>query len=100
MISFQIALTISVILFVLGITGVILRRNLLFMLMSVEIMLNASALAFIVTGTFWNQAESQIMYILILSVAATESSIGLALLLQLYHHYKNMNIDSVSGLHG
>ncbi|MEI4259860.1 MAG: NADH-quinone oxidoreductase subunit NuoK [Candidatus Dasytiphilus stammeri] len=100
MISFKIALTISVILFVLGITGVILRRNLLFMLMSVEIMLNASALAFIVTGTFWNQAESQIMYILILSVAATESSIGLALLLQLYHHYKNMNIDSVSELHG
>ncbi|WWO96767.1 MAG: NADH-quinone oxidoreductase subunit NuoK [Candidatus Dasytiphilus stammeri] len=100
MISFQIALTISVILFVLGITGVIFRRNLLFMLMSVEIMLNAAALAFIVTGTFWNQAESQIMYILILSVAATESSIGLALLLQLYQHYKNINIDSVSRLHG
>ena len=76
-------LILAAILFVLGLTGLVIRRNLLFMLISLEIMINAAALAFVVAGSYWGQADGQIMYILAISLAAAEASIGLALLLQL-----------------
>ena len=93
-------LILAAILFVLGLTGLVIRRNLLFMLISLEIMINASALAFVVAGSYWGQADGQIMYILAISLAAAEASIGLALLLQLHRRRQNLNIDSVSELRG
>lgn len=60
----------------LGLTGLVIRRNLLFMLISTEIMINAAALAFVVAGSYWGQADGQIMYILAISLAAAEASIG------------------------
>ncbi len=71
-----------------------------FMLISLEIMINAAALAFVVAGSYWGQADGQIMYILAISLAAAEASIGLALLLQLHRRRQNLNIDSVSELRG
>jgi hypothetical protein len=56
----------------------------LFMLLSLEVMMNAAALAFVVAGSRWGQPDGQIMFILILSLAAAEASIGLAILLQFY----------------
>ncbi|VFP87037.1 NADH-quinone oxidoreductase subunit NuoK [Candidatus Erwinia haradaeae] len=85
-------------LFCLGLTGVMIRRNLLFMLISLEIMLNAAALALVVAGSYWNQADGQIMFIFAISLSAAETSIGLALLLQLYYRTKNLDIDTVSGM--
>ncbi len=93
-------LILAAILFVLGLTGLVIRRNLLFMLISLEIMINAAALAFVVAGSYWGQADGQIMYILAISLAAAEASIGLALLLQLHRRRQNLNIDSVSELRG
>lgn len=93
-------LILAAILFVLGLTGLVIRRNLLFMLISTEIMINAAALAFVVAGSYWGQADGQIMYILAISLAAAEASIGLALLLQLHRRRQNLNIDSVSELRG
>jgi NADH-quinone oxidoreductase subunit K len=84
MIPLQHGLILAAILFVLGLTGLLVRRNLLFMLISLEVMINAAALAFIVAGSYWGQADGQVMYILAISLAAAEASIGLALLLQLY----------------
>ncbi|HIC9454620.1 NADH-ubiquinone oxidoreductase subunit K [Klebsiella pneumoniae] len=92
-------LILAAILFVLGLTGLVIRRNLLFMLISLEIMINAAALAFVVAGSYWGQADGQIMYILAISLAAAEASIGLALL-QLHRRRQNLNIDSVSELRG
>lgn len=69
-------LILAAILFVLGLTGLVIRRNLLFMLISTEIMINAAALAFVVAGSYWGQADGQIMYILAISLAAAEASIG------------------------
>ena len=77
-----------------------MRRNLIFMLMSVEIMLNAAGLAFIVAGSRWGQADGQIMFILILALAAAEVSVGLALILQLYHRLMTLDADAASRMRG
>ena len=87
-------------LFMLGLVGVLLRRNILFILMSIEIMLNAAGLAFVVAGSHWGQADGQVMFIFILAVAATEVSVGLALVLQLYHHLKTLDTNSASSMRG
>ena len=87
-------------LFMLGLIGVLLRRNILFILMSIEIMLNAAGLAFVVAGSHWGQADGQVMFIFILAVAAAEVSVGLALVLQLYHHLKTLDTNSASSMRG
>jgi NADH-quinone oxidoreductase subunit K len=87
-------------LFSLGLAGVIVRRNILFILMSLEVMMNATALAFVVAGSRWAQPDGQIMFILVLSLAAAEASIGLAILLQLYRRFHTLDIDAASEMHG
>ena len=83
-------------LFMLGMVSVLIRRNIIFMLISVEIMLNAAGLAFIVAGSKWMQADGQIMFIFILTMAAAEVSVGLALILQIYHHLKTLDTDAAN----
>ena len=87
-------------LFALGTIGVLVRRNIIFMLMSIEIMLNAAGLAFIVAGSRWGEADGQIMFILILTLAAAEVSVGLGLLLQLYHRLATVDADAASNMRG
>jgi NADH-quinone oxidoreductase subunit K len=99
-VSMQYGLLLAMILFTLGVIGVLMRRNLIFMLMSVEIMLNAAGLAFIVAGARWDQADGQIMFILILTLAAAEVSVGLALILQLYHRLATLDADAASKMRG
>lgn len=99
MIPLSHGLILAAVLFVLGLTGMIIRRNLLFMLLGLEITINASALAFIVAGSYLGQADGQIMYILVVTLAAAEASICLALLLQL-HLNRTLDIDIVSEMHG
>ena len=71
-----------------------MRRNLIFILMSIEIMLNGAGLAFVVAGSRWGQPDGQIMFIFILALAAAEVSVGLALILQLYHHLTTLDADA------
>ncbi|MDO4251593.1 MAG: NADH-quinone oxidoreductase subunit NuoK [Moraxella sp.] len=93
-------LLLAAILFVIGLCGVMVRRNMLFMLMSLEIMMNAAALAFVVGGNIWGSPDGQVMFILVLTLAAAEAAIGLAILLQFYHRFKNLDITKVSTLKG
>jgi NADH-quinone oxidoreductase subunit K len=93
-------LLLAAILFVLGLIGVLVRRNIIFILMCLEIMLNATGLAFVVAGSRWAQADGQIMFILILTLAAAEVSIGLALILQIYHRFRTLDADTVSEMRG
>ncbi len=86
------------ILFLVGLVGLLVRRNILFMLMSIEIMLNSAGLVFIIAGTHWGEPDGQVMFIFILAVAAVEVSIGLALILQVYHHYKTLDVDAINKL--
>lgn len=85
-------------LFLLGLIGLLVRRNIFFMIMSVEVMLNSAGMVFIIAGTYWKQPEGQVMFIFILAVAAAEVSIGLALILQVYHHHKTLDVDSINKL--
>ena len=94
----EIQILIAGILFLLGLIGLLVRRNMIFMLMSIEIMFNSAGLVFIIAGTRWKQPDGQVMFIFILAVAAVEVAIGLALLLQVYHHYKTLDADSINKL--
>jgi len=87
-------------LFSIGLFGLLTRRDILFMLMSLEIMLNSAALAFIVAGSRWGSADGQVMFVLILTLAAAEASVGLALLIQLYRRFKTLDIDAASTMKG
>ena len=93
-------LILAAILFSLGLAGVLVRRNILFMLLSLEIMLNAAGLAFIVAGARWGQADGQVMFIFILTLAAAEVAVGLALVLNFYHHFRSLDARKASTLKG
>jgi NADH-quinone oxidoreductase subunit K len=88
------------ILFMLGLISVLIRRNIIFMLISVEIMLNAAGLAFIVAGARWGQPDGQVMFIFIITMAAAEVSVGLALILQIYHQIKTLDGDAANRMKG
>ncbi len=93
-------LVLAGIIFCLGLIGVLARRNMLFMLMAVEIMLNASGLAFVVAGSGWEQADGQVMFLFILSMAAAEVAVGLALLMQFYRRFMTLDVDAGSTMRG
>jgi NADH-quinone oxidoreductase subunit K len=93
-------LALAGVLFSLGLLGLLVRRNILFMLMSLEIMMNSAALAFVVAGSRWQQPDGQIMFILILTLAACEACVGLALLLQLYRRFGSLDVDAASEMKG
>lgn len=87
-------------LFALGLGGVLVRRNIIFLLMSLEVMMNSAALAFVVAGSRWQQPDGQIMFILILTLAAAEASVGLALVLQLHRRFQVLDVDAASEMKG
>lgn len=93
-------LLLASILFMLGLLSVLIRRNIIFMLVSVEIMLNAAGLAFIVAGAHWGQADGQVMFVFIITMAAAEVSVGLALILQIYHQLKTLDSDAANKMKG
>lgn len=93
-------IALAVVLFLVGLVGLLTRKNILFMLMSVEIMLNAAGLTFIIGSTRWGQADGQVMFIFILSMAAAEVAVGLALILQFYKKFNTLDADAASKLKG
>ena len=93
-------LALAAMLFSIGLVGVMVRRNIILILMSVEVMLNACGLAFIVAGAKWGAADGQIMFMLILSIAAAEVVVGLGLLLQVHRRVGSIDIDETSRLRG
>lgn len=88
------------VLFVIGMAALLVRRNIVFILMSIEIMLNAAGLVFIVGGARWGGADGQVLFVLILALAAAEVAIGLALILLLHHRFGTLDADAVSRMRG
>lgn len=84
----------------IGLAGVITRRNLIFMLLSIEIMLNAAGLAFITAGAHWGQSEGQVMFILVLTLAAAEVCVGLGLIVALHRRFRTVDADAASRMRG
>ncbi len=93
-------LILAAVLFCLGLIGVLTRRNIVFVLMSLEVMLNASGLAFIVAGSRWGHADGQVMFLMILTLAAAEVAVGLGLIIQLYRRYHTVDINVLSQMKG
>jgi NADH-quinone oxidoreductase subunit K len=93
-------LILAAMLFSVGLVGLLVRRNVFFMLMSIEIMLNSAGLAFVVAGARWGQPDGQVMFLFIITMAAAEVSIGLALILCLYQQFKTLDVDAASELQG
>ncbi len=93
-------LVLAAVLFSIGLLGVLARRNIIFILMSIEIMLNAAGLAFVAAGARWGQPDGQVMFIFILTMAAAEVSVGLALMLQMYHRLKTLDTDTGNEMGG
>jgi NADH-quinone oxidoreductase subunit K len=85
-------------LFLMGLVGLLVRRNIIYMLMSIEIMFNAAGMVFVIAGSHWAQVDGQVMFIFMLAVTATEVSVALAIILQMYHHYKTLDVDELNRL--
>ncbi|MCX7985865.1 MAG: NADH-quinone oxidoreductase subunit NuoK [Bacteroidales bacterium] len=98
MIPFEMQILVAAILFTIGLIGLLTRRNLIFMLMSVEIMMNAGAFAFVAAGARWIQPDGQVMFLFVLTVAAAEVAIALALLILMHKLFKSVDTNQLNSL--
>ena len=94
------ALVLAMLLFCLGMVGLLVRRNIIYMLLSIEIMLNAASLAFIAAGARWGEPDGQVMYLFILTLAAAEVSVALGIVLQLQYRFQTLDADAFSRMKG
>jgi NADH-quinone oxidoreductase subunit K len=91
-------LVVSVALFSLGLLGVLVRRNLLVIYMSLELMLNAANLALVAFSRFNNNLNGQVMVFFIITVAAAEVAVGLALIVALYRKRQTAHVEDLTAL--
>jgi NADH-quinone oxidoreductase subunit K len=87
-------------LFLTGLVGVLVRRNIIFILLAIEIMLNAAGLAFVVAGAYWQQPDGQVMFFFVLTMAAAEVAVGLSLVLQMYHQCGTLDVSMINRMRG
>ncbi|MDF7668044.1 NADH-quinone oxidoreductase subunit NuoK [Orbaceae bacterium ESL0727] len=87
-------------LFVIGLLGVMIRRNLLFLLLSLVIMNMGAIIALVAAGSHWQQFDGQMIAILTMSTTLAESIVGLTLLIKIFFRRKTLNIDSLSEMKG
>ncbi len=93
-------LILSAVLFCLGLTGVLLRRNVIVILMSIELMLNAVNLTFVTFSYFNQNIDGQLMVLFVMAIAAAEAAVGLAIAVSLYKKFKELNISFFEHLRG
>jgi len=91
-------LLLSAVLFAIGTAGVFLRRNLITMLLSIEIMLNAVNLTFVALGRYQGRVDGQIITFFVMTVAAAEAAVGLALVIALFRHRETLSPDAYTSL--
>jgi NADH-quinone oxidoreductase subunit K len=91
-------LVLSAILFTIGTAGVFLRRNIISVLLSIEIMLNAVNLTFVAAGRQFAAVDGQIIVFFVMTVAAAEAAVGLALVIALFRHRESLNPDAFTSL--
>ena len=93
-------LVLSAVLFALGMIGVLLRRNAIVLLMSIELMLNAVNISFVAFSHYGNKTEGQIMVFFVMTIAAAEAAVGLALAVSIFKRFKEVNIRFFEHLKG
>ena len=98
MIPLSYYLVVSAVLFSIGTAGVFLRRNLITILLSFEIMLNAVNLSFVAFGRQFGNLDGQIIVFFVMTVAAAEAAVGLAIVIGLFRHRESLNPDAFASL--
>jgi NADH-quinone oxidoreductase subunit K len=93
-------LVLSAILFVFGMAGVLLRKNVIVMLMSVELMLNAVNLSFVAFSRYLGLMEGQVMVFFVMTIAAAEAAVGLAIVVSIFKRFREVNIRFFEHLKG
>jgi NADH-quinone oxidoreductase subunit K len=96
MVSLSSYLILSAVLFSIGVVGFLIRRNTIVIFMSVELMLNAANLAFVAFSRFLNSMDGQVVVVFVMSVAAAEAAVGLAIILAVYRTKKTVNADEMN----
>ena len=91
-------LTVSILLFCLGLLGVVIRRNLLVMYMSLELMLNAANLALVAFSRFNDKLDGQVLVFFIITVAAAEVAVGLALIVALFRKHQSAHVEDLTSM--
>ena len=91
-------LALSAVLFSIGTAGVFLRRNLITVLLSIEIMLNAVNLTFVAVGRYLGSVDGQIITFFVMTVAAAEAAVGLAIIIALFRHKESLSPDAFTSL--
>lgn len=99
-INMQTGLIVAGILFAIGLAGVLVRRNIIFILLSIEIIFNACGLAFIVVAQSLKEPDGQVMYFFILAIVAAELAVGLGLVLNMFQKYKTLDTDLLNQMKG
>jgi len=100
MLPVQYYLGLSVILFVIGVLGVLIRRNAIVIFMSIELMLNAANLAFVAFARLYETLSGQIFVFFVMAVAAAEVAVGLALIVTIFQSRQNIDVDQMNSLKG
>jgi NADH-quinone oxidoreductase subunit K len=93
-------LIVSAIIFTIGVTGVLVRRNPLVIFMSIELMLNAVNLSFIAFSRYLDSVDGQMFVFLVLTVAAAEVVVGLAIIISIFRTRRNIDVDDMNVLRG
>jgi NADH-quinone oxidoreductase subunit K len=93
-------LVLSVIMFALGVVGVLLRRNAIIIFMSLELMFNAANLVFVTFAAYYQTLSGQIFVFFVMTVAAAEVAVGLALMVAIFRNKRSIDIDQVNSLKG
>ena len=90
----------AAVLFAMGVLGVLIRRNAILVFMSVELMLNAGNLALVAFARQWGQADGQVFVFFVMTVAAAEVAVGLALIVAIFRTKKSINVDDLHQMQG
>lgn len=96
MIPLEYYLWLSAILFMLGVTGVVTRRNAIIVFMSIELMLNSVNLTFVAFSAYLGDVTGQMMVFFVMTVAAAEAAVGLAIVIALFRRHQTVNIDEIN----
>jgi NADH-quinone oxidoreductase subunit K len=91
MVPLEYYLVLSAVIFAIGVLGVLIRRNLIVLLMSIELMLNGVNLTFIAFSRFLGSTDGQVMVFFVMAVAAAEAVIGLAIIISVYRHRQSLD---------
>lgn len=96
----QYYLVLSVLMFVIGIVGVLVRRNAIVIFMCLELMFNAANMAFVAFASYYNALDGQVFVFFVLAVAAAEVAVGLALMVAIFRAKHSIDVDQMSNLKG